>query len=192
MFTTFIITLLSVCVVWLIIQNVSYEKRCNEALAKNVSQEKYYEQIWRDNETLRSYMDNQHLCWNDGMMDFFDRVPKDRGLLVLIRGDDLYSLYNDRWAAGHELATNDATVEIQRLQQSFEECIGDLEVTNITPFSDPRFDHDIAMFVNAISDTARRYSPTQQLRERMAHIVIEFRKYLTKKQYGEKPIFPRI
>lgn len=191
MFPYIVASIMTILCAWLLLQNYHYEKKATNATLKLSSQERYYEQVWKDNLNITAYLDNKHLVWNDGMMEFFARVPSDRELLVLIPGNDLYKLYHDQWSDGRDLAIKDAETTIQLLQQSLEEASLDTPTPGVTSFSNPKFDHEFALFINQLTATARQYAGTQQLRERVAHRVIDYRKYLAAKQRGELVSFPK-
>lgn len=186
-------SIMTVLCAWLLLQNYHYEKKANNAMAKLSSQERYYEQVWKDYDTIRAYIDDKHLCWNDGLMEFFSRVPSDRELVVLIRGDALYKLYHGQWEDGRALGIKDSESLIDGLQREVEEMIVNVntQLPTITSFENSRFDHEFALFINQLTDVGRRFAGTQQLRERMAHCVIEYRKYLAAKQRGELVLFPK-
>lgn len=153
--------------------------------------EQYYQQLWLDNEVLRAYMDNQHVVYNSGMREHFNKTPDNKDLVVLIRAEDLYELTQRQWRDGYDMAASEAGKAMQ-MRYGIDNQIEDDGVTRIrASFADKRFDNDFARLVNAVTGIAINYGQTQQLRERISRQVIDFRMYLSKKQRGEHVEFPK-
>jgi hypothetical protein len=180
-----------VFIILLIIVRKYHQSELNRIRAAVQDQDKFYQQAWVDNETLRSYMDNDHVVYNAGMRDHFNKTPTNKDLVVLIRADDLYELSQRQWRDGHDLATSQAGKAMQ-MRYGIDNQVEEEGVARIrASFADKKFDNDFAKLVNACTSIAINYGQTQQLRDRLSQQIISFRMYLSKKQRGERVEFPK-
>lgn len=183
---------LSLVFIVLLIIVRKYHKRELDQIRKNyASEQKFYQQTWADNETLRSYMDEDHVVYNPGMREHFNKAPANKELIVLIRADDLYDLSQRQWRDGHDMAASKLGKTMQMRygidNQEEEEGVARIRAS----FADKKFDNDFAKLVNACTSIAINYGQTQQLRDRLSQQIISFRMYLSKKQRGERVEFPK-
>ena len=170
-----------------------YHKREIAALkADKEANEAYYNQLWIDNETLRAYMDNQHVVYNPGLRESLNKPPANKELIVLIRADDLHEMAQRQWRDGYDMAAVE-TGKTMQMRYGIDNQVEEEGVARIrASFADKRFDNDFARLVNAVTSIGLNYGQTQQLRDRMSRQITDFRMYLSKKQRGEKAEFPKM
>lgn len=154
--------------------------------------EKYYQQLVRDNEVLRSYMDNQHMVYSDHTKEIINKRPMNPDTVVLIRAVDLYDLTQKQWRDGYDMASATSGKAMQMRYGVDNQVEDDDSVVKMrASFADKRFDNDFAKLVNAVTAIGVSYGQTQQLRDRISQQIISFRMYLAKKQRGERVEFPK-
>lgn len=174
-----------------IIVHLNHKREIAKIKAEALGSEHYYQQVWKDNEILRSYMDNQHIVYNPEMREHFNKTPDNKDLVVLIRAEELYELSQRQWRDGYDTAASIAGKAMQ-MRYGIDNQIEDDGVTRIrASFADKKFDNDFARLVNAVTGIAINYGQTQQLRDRISRQIIDFRMYLSKKQRGERVEFPK-
>lgn len=178
-------------IVLLIIVRKYHKRELERIRAAVAEQHQFYHQAWSDNERLRSYMDDNHVVYNPGMREHFNKTPTNKDLVVLIRAEDLYELSQRQWRDGHDLATSESGKAMQ-MRYGIDNQVEEEGVARIrASFADKKFDNDFAKLVNACTAIAINYGQTQQLRDRLSQQIIAFRMYLSKKQRGERAEFPK-
>lgn len=145
----------------------------------------YYKHLYNDNETLRSYMDNSHTVWHEGDIVTFLKSSPSATDVMLIRSQDLRRELSNQWIDGHDNAAAKLGKTMQMALGPDNQPDQEGVVTIRASFADKKFDHDFAMFVNELTKAGIDYGQTQQLRERISHIVISFRQKLAEKQRGK-------
>lgn len=181
-----------VLVLILVYERYSRRKQISQIQQDRTANELYYDQTWRDNETLRAYMDNKHLVWSEFAREEINKRPLDPDLVVLIRAVDLYDLSQKQWQDGYDLAAVSSGKAMQ-MRYGVDNKKDDEGVTTIrSSFADKRFDNDFSKLVNSLTALGINYGQTQQLRDRVSRQVIDFRMYLAKKQRGERVEFPKV
>lgn len=154
-------------------------------------EKKYGERMYLENRTLRDYADNRHVVYSDFYKEKLLQEPKDRGLVILIRAGDFYTLINDHWHDGFDVAA-DGSAQLSRMmvceEAELQEELERVEQLRAS-FTDSRFDRDFADLVNELRHVAVKYAETQQLRERIAYCIISFRSHLGDRQRGKTSAF---
>jgi hypothetical protein len=175
-----------------IIVHKQHKREIAQIRADATGDEKYYQQLIRDNEVLRSYMDNKHMVFSDHTKEIINKRPMDPDIVVLISAVDLYDLTQKQWRDGYDMASTTSGKAMQMRYGVDNQVEDDDGVVKMrASFADKRFDNDFAKLVNAITAIGVSYGQTQQLRDRISQQIISFRMYLAKKQRGERVDFPK-
>lgn len=154
-------------------------------------EKKYGERMYLENRSLRDYADNRHVVYSDFYKEKLLQEPTDRGLVILIRAGDFYTLVNDQWHDGFDVASDSSDQLARMMVKEQAEAAEEHEhVEQLrASFTDSRFDRDFADLVNELRHIAIKYANTQQLRERIAHCIISFRTHLGNRQRGKSSVF---
>lgn len=185
-----VIVVLSLLLLW---EHKWRRKQVRQMQRDYLAEAQFHNQLWTDNETLRAYMDNKHLVWNDVTKETINKRPMDPDIVILIRAIELYDLTQTQWRDGYDMAAVSSGKAMQMrygVDNQVEEDDGVVKMR--ASFADKRFDNDFAKLVNATTSIAVNYGTTQQCRDRISRQIIDFRMYLAKKQRGERVEFPKM